>query len=111
LPKIAQIPVDELQDPHILQLGTVGSRSEIKYGADVNIDIGGEKMSIYVDIANFNQYEMIIGTPFMRQNQVVLDFKNDEVLIKGKRIPAVAVSAKEAERFARRQRATDKKEE
>jgi hypothetical protein len=109
--EIAQIPVDELQDPHILQLGMVGSRSEIKYGANVNIDIGGEKMSIYVNIANFDWFEMIIGTPFMQQNQVVLDFKNDEVLIKGKQIPAVTVSAKEAEQFAWRQQATDKKEE
>ena len=98
--EIARIPVDELKDPHVLQLGTVGSRSEIKYGADVNINIEGDKMPIYVDIANFDRYEMIIGTPFIRRNQVVLDFKNNEVIINGKRIPAVTVSTKEAEMFA-----------
>ena len=98
--EIARIPVDELKDPHVLQLGTVGSRSEIKYRTDVNISIEGIKMPIYVDIANFDRYEMIIGTPFMRRNQVVLDFKNNEVVINGKRIPAVMVSAKEAEMFA-----------
>jgi len=109
--EIARIPVDELKDPHVLQLGTVGSRSEIKYGTDVNISIEGIKMPIYVDIANFDRYEMIIGTPFMRRNQVVLDFKNNEVVINRKQIPAVTVSAKEAEMFARRQRTTDKKAE
>jgi len=109
--EIARIPVDELTDPHVLQLGTVGSRSEIKYGTDVDIDIGGNKMRIYVDIANFDRYEMIIGTPFMRRNQVILDFKNNEIIINEKRIPALTVSAKEAELFARRQRTTDKKGE
>ena len=71
-----------------------------KYGADININIEGDKMPIYIDIANFDRYEMIIGTPFIRRNQVVLDFKNNEVIINGKQILAVTVSAKEAEMFA-----------
>lgn len=109
--ELAKIPVDELEDPHVLQLGTVGSRSAIKYGADVNINVEGEKMSIYVDIANFDRYEMIIGTPFMKRNKVLLDFDKNEVIINGKRIPAIAVSTKHMDPNARRQRATDKKKE
>ena len=109
--ELAQIPVDELEDPHILQLGTVGSRSAIKYGTDVEVNIEGEKSSTYVDIANFDQYEMIIGTPFMRKNRVVLDFENDIVIFRGKRIPGIAVSTKEAELFERRQRTMDKHKE
>ena len=109
--ELAKIPVDELEDPHVLQLGTVGSRSAIKYGADVNINVEGEKMSIYVDIANFDQYEMIVGTPFMRRNKVLLDFDKNEVIINEKRIPAIAVSTKHMDPNARRQRVTDKKKE
>ena len=109
--ELAQIPVDELEDPHILQLGTIGSRSAIKYGADVEVNIEGEKQSTYVDIANFDRYEMIIGTPFMRRNKVILDLEKDEVIFKGRRIPGIKVSTKEAELFARRQRSTDKQKE
>jgi hypothetical protein len=82
--ELARIPVDELKDPHVLQLGTVGSRSAIKYGADVIVSIDDEQVSTYVDIANFDHYEMIIGTPFIRRNKVVLDFGMDEVIFRGK---------------------------
>jgi hypothetical protein len=109
--ELAQIPVDELEDPHILQLGMVGSRSTIKYGADVDINVGGEKASIYVDIANFDRYKMIIGTPFMRTNKVILDFNKNEALLNGKRIPAITISTKEMDPNARWQRITDKKRE
>jgi len=109
--ELAKIPVDELEDPHVLQLGTVGSRSSIKYGADVNINIGEEKLPTYVDIANFDRYEMIVGTPFMRQHNVILDFEKGEIIFRGKRIPAITVSTKEIDPTARRQRITDKKNE
>lgn len=101
--EIAQIPVDELEDPHILQLGMVGSRSIIKYG--------GERMTTYVNIANFDRYEMIIGTPFMRRNKVILDFEHNVVILKGKRIPGITVSAKDLDLSIRRQRITEKKRE
>ena len=90
-----KVPVDELEDPHILQLGTIGSHSVINYGADVTLSIEGERISTYVDIANFDRYEMIIGTPFMHRNKVLLDFETNEVRIKGKRIPAILVPAGE----------------
>ena len=61
----AKVRIDTLEDPHILQLGTVGSRSSIKYGADVMIQVAKVKSTSYVDIANFDRYDMIIGTPWM----------------------------------------------
>jgi hypothetical protein len=77
--EVAQIPVDELEDPYVLQLGMVGSCSTIKYGADVNISVANKELSTYIDIANFDRYEMIIGTPFMVRNNVVLDFDKGKV--------------------------------
>ena len=56
----AKVKVDTLEDPHILQLGTVGSRSIIKYGADIPIKVGNTEVVSYVDIANFDRYDMII---------------------------------------------------
>ncbi|TFK72752.1 hypothetical protein BDN72DRAFT_734288, partial [Pluteus cervinus] len=67
----------------ILQLGTVGSRSVIKYGADVPISMPGFGEKVYVDIANFDRYDMIIGTPFMRRNRVKLDFEKNEIVVNG----------------------------
>jgi Retroviral aspartyl protease len=108
--EIAKIPLDELEDPHVLQLGTVGSRSIIKYGTDVEVNIKGKTMSTYVDIANFDRYEMIIGTPFMRRNKVKLDFEKDEVIIQGQRVPAITVPHGSLNLSTRRQRVTNKKE-
>jgi hypothetical protein len=62
----------------------VGSHSSIKYGPNIDIKVNGEKMVLYVDIANFDRYEMIIGTPFMRRNKVLLDFDKNEVVVRGK---------------------------
>src|SRR6266545_1522688 len=39
--EVANVVVDTLSDPHILQLGTVGSRSIINFGADTTLTIGG----------------------------------------------------------------------
>lgn len=47
----------------------------IKYGTTLNINIGDHTTSTYVDIANFDRYDAIIGTPFMRENHVKLDIR------------------------------------
>ena len=109
--EIAKVPVDTLEDPHILQLGTIGSRSTIVYGADVNIEIDDLKTKTYVDIANFDRYDMIIGTPFLRKNKVILDFIKNVVKINGRESPAVKVTAKDLDPRLRRHRTTEKKQE
>jgi len=106
--QMAEVVVDTLIDPHILQLGTVGSRSIIKYGADVPVTLAGKSMPVYVDIANFDRYDMIMGTPFMRAHGVVLDFVKNQILVDGVAISAVRVNAKGSDSRARRYRATDK---
>lgn len=106
--EVAQVPVNELLDPHMLQLGTVGSRSSIKYGANTNVTIGKTTTKTYVDITNFDRYDMVIGTPFMKQNKVKLDFETNEVIINGERILAVVVINKEGDPRARRHRSTEK---
>ncbi|KAG6846968.1 hypothetical protein H0H93_010848, partial [Arthromyces matolae] len=105
------IPVQELEEPLVLQLGTVGSRSKVLYGTHINMSVGGINTTEYVDVANFDRYDMIIGTPYMRKNKVVLDFVKNEVIIGGKVIPAQRVTVEEAAGRLRRQRATEKKDE
>ncbi|KAG6896895.1 hypothetical protein C0995_010958 [Termitomyces sp. Mi166 len=82
------ICVHELSEHLMLQLGTVGSHAMVQFGAEVKIKASGHLTKEYVDIANFDCYDMIIGTPYMRKNNVVLDFIKNEVVIN--RIPLKA---------------------
>ena len=107
--ELAKVKVDTLEDPHVLQLGTVGSRSIIKYGADVSILMADTAITTYVDIANFDRYDMIIGTPLMRRNKVRLDFENNQIVVNGKIIPALKVTGEAQGPRVYRHRATDKK--
>ncbi|KAG6881826.1 hypothetical protein C0995_000454, partial [Termitomyces sp. Mi166 len=75
------IRVHELSEPLMLQLGTVGSHAVVQFGAEVKIKASGHLTKEYVDIANFDRYDMIIGTPFMRKNKVTLDFINNKVIV------------------------------
>jgi hypothetical protein len=97
--------------PRVTQLGTVGSRSIIKYGADVPISVAKVKTTSYVDIANFDRYDMIMGTPWMRRHKVLLDFDTNRVIINGMSIPAIKVLAKDLDIRARRHRITDRRKE
>ena len=74
---VADVGVFPLKDPHILQLGMIGSRASINYGADILIEAPGIRGNTYEDIANFDHYDMIIGTPFMHTNKVILDFESN----------------------------------
>ncbi|KAG6858138.1 hypothetical protein C0995_002400, partial [Termitomyces sp. Mi166 len=62
------ICVHELSEPLMLQLGTVRSCAIVQFGAEVKIKALGHPTKEYVDIANFDHYDMIIGTPFMRKS-------------------------------------------
>jgi hypothetical protein len=107
--ELAKVKVDTLEDPHVLQLGTVGSRSIIKYGADVIVEVANRRIPTYVDIANFDRYEMIVGLPWMRQNRVVLDMINDLIILDGTSIPAIKSMGQDLDPRLRRHRVTDKK--
>jgi len=97
--KLAKIIMDTLEDLHVLQLGTVGSCSIIKllllFGADILMSIGNQSFSSYVDVANFDWYDMIIETPFLRKNNVVLNFKENCIIINSATYPAVKIIKKE----------------
>ncbi|KAG6897772.1 hypothetical protein C0995_010167 [Termitomyces sp. Mi166 len=76
------ICIHELTEPLMLQLGTVRSHAVVQFGMEVKIKMLGHLMKEYVDIVNFDRYDMIIGTLFMRKNKVTLDFVN-EVIVNG----------------------------
>ncbi len=65
----------------------------------------------YVDIVNFDCYDMIIGMPFMRKNRVLLDFQDNCIIINGMSILAVKVEVKDSDSRLRCYRAMDKKKQ
>ncbi|KIJ32276.1 hypothetical protein M422DRAFT_265942 [Sphaerobolus stellatus SS14] len=72
-----KLPKFELEKPVILQLACVGSKSTVQYGLTAKILLGKEKYDEYFDIANVNYYDIILGTPFLRRFEILLDFKNN----------------------------------
>ncbi|KAF9439392.1 hypothetical protein P691DRAFT_617000, partial [Macrolepiota fuliginosa MF-IS2] len=83
LAQIANVEVSKLIDSHTLQLGTIGSKSQVKYGTTTDLKIKGHKYTTYLDVANFNCYDMIIGTLFMHKHGVKLDFNKLTVTVDG----------------------------
>ena len=109
--EVANIWVFPLADPHILQLGTIGSHATVNFGTDIKVEIPGGKDNIYVDIANFDRYDMIIGTPFMHKNKVLLDFDKNQVVVNSVATPARHVVLDKANRRLRQYRSTEKRRE
>jgi hypothetical protein len=109
--QVANILVFPLNDPHVLQLGTIGSRSIVNYGTEVNVTTHGSNGVIYMDVANFDRYDMIIGTPYMRANRVQLDFENNQVIVNGVAISTTKVTINGTDRRLCWYRATDKARE
>jgi hypothetical protein len=66
--------VFKLDEQVTLQLGCVGSKSRINYGARTPVNFGGIKGFSYFDLVNLDRYDGIIGTPFMVKHWLVLDF-------------------------------------
>jgi hypothetical protein len=74
---IGQVPF-ELDHPVGLQMATRGSRTRINYGYRANIQIGQITAQHYVDVANIDQYDIILGAGFLRKHHAVLDFSVED---------------------------------
>ncbi|KAI0643259.1 hypothetical protein C8Q79DRAFT_1094822, partial [Trametes meyenii] len=82
--RVAGIRTFELENPTALQLGWA-----------VTVDT-------YLDVVNLDRYDVVLGTPFMRRNGVVLDFGTGTITIQGARFSAL--SPQEEEQGANRRR-------
>ena len=49
--QVANIPVFPLSNPHVLQLGTIGSHSTVNYGTETRVLVPGTNKIIYMDIS------------------------------------------------------------
>lgn len=100
---MSKTPLVELDEPMTLQLGTVGSKSTINYGTHATATMGNSSFESYYDVANIDYYDAILGTPFLLQHKVILDFGKRAIEIDGQVYQALSL---EQERLVRRQRRT-----
>ena len=68
------IVTKKLENPVALQLACVSSKSTISYGTTSTITFGNQHIEEYFDVANIDYYDVILGTPFLRQLGITLDF-------------------------------------
>jgi hypothetical protein len=82
--RIANVPIYELEKPLTLQLGCAGSRSKINFGTESRVEFDSITIDTYLDVANLDKYDSILGTPFLRKHGIMLDFEHQEIVIRGK---------------------------
>jgi hypothetical protein len=88
--RVSNVPILRLEKPATLQLGCSGSRSKINFATISVVEFGSTTTKNYLDIANLDKYDCILGTLFLRKHGISLDFEFQEIVIHGKlRIPAL----------------------
>ena len=67
---VAKLKTFPLDAPVGLQMGCKGSRSSMSYGARAEIKFNDQISfpSTYLDVANLDRYDLILGMPFMRKH-------------------------------------------
>lgn len=95
----SEVEAIELKNPMTLQLGTVGSKGRINHGVNTMVGLGNQSLPIYFDVANVDYYDIIIGTPFLNRNKVILDFDRYIATINGVEYPCLSL---ERERLVRK---------
>ena len=62
-----------LEKPIRIQLAVMGSKSVINYGTNTTIDIDSNKSKEYFDVVNIDYYDAILGTPFPKKYEAIID--------------------------------------
>ena len=76
--KVGKIP---LEKPLPVQLAVQGSRTRANYGTKVNFQYQGINSDRYFDIINLDEYDLILGTPFMYQHKVSVSLNDPRVVV------------------------------
>ena len=74
-----------LDAPLALQLAVQGSRSKVNTRASVQLQYQNIDEARTFDVINLNNYDLILGTPWMHQHQVCIGFNPARVVIATRR--------------------------
>ena len=75
-----------LEQPIALQLACISSQSMINYRTHATIKIGCKVVKEYFDIVNIEHYDAILGTPFLRKMEIILDFRSPGIIQMGNKV-------------------------
>src|ERR1700720_87215 len=90
LAQVAELPLLALDKPVTLQLGCSDSRSKVNFATTAMINFELVHALIFLDIANLDKYDCILGTPFMTKHKIILDLGSHKIIIRSKMcIPAL----------------------
>ncbi|KAF7792137.1 hypothetical protein EIP86_003167 [Pleurotus ostreatoroseus] len=95
---IAKVPVASLSQPIGLQLGCVGSRSRINFGARTSVVLDNAEFPTYLDVVNLDHYDVILGVPFMRASGMSLDFAANAIRFGTHLVPVLKGEERPVER-------------
>jgi len=89
--QIVGLEVHQLMEQIPIQLGTKESKSQINHDMKAciqsgTVQFGTVETNHYFDIINIDRYDVILGTVFMKQHRIVLDFEKDQVRMRGKNL-------------------------
>jgi hypothetical protein len=76
-----QLPRVTYEKPLAVQLAVHGSRSKINCGTTVNLQYQTIDCDRRFDIVNLDNYDAILGTPFLYQHQVAIGFNPSRVVV------------------------------
>ena len=82
--RAAKIEPFLLDKPIRIQLAVTGSKSVINYGTNATIKYEGRESKEYFDIINIDYYNAILGTPFLRKHEVIINFIKNCLWLKDK---------------------------
>jgi len=77
-----KLHTDILTKPLPVQLAVSGSRTKVNHSILVNLRYQAINEEHRFDIMNLDGYDLILGTPFMFQHQVLLGFNPTQVIVK-----------------------------
>ena len=75
-----------LEKPLTIQLAIQGSRSKVNFDMKVRFQYQGMDYTHYFDVINLQSYDMILGTPFLYQHQVMVGLNSPRVVL-GSKVP------------------------
>jgi len=73
-----------LEKPLTIQLAIQGSRSKVNFGVSVHFQYQGTDYKRYFDVINLQNYDMILGTPFLYQHRVLVGLNSPRVVLGSK---------------------------
>ncbi|KZT22473.1 hypothetical protein NEOLEDRAFT_1157737 [Neolentinus lepideus HHB14362 ss-1] len=71
----------ELAKPLAVQLAVQGSRSKVNWGATAQIKYQSIDCKRYFDLMNLQNYDVILGTPFIFQHNIMLGLNPPKVIV------------------------------